>query len=127
MQTEIEAKFLNINHDEIRTKLINLGAKCVQPVRLMRRVVIDFTDKRMQKGGNSWIRVRDEGDKVTLTHKTTIEREFGGSQEIEVIVGSYEKTIEIFKAMGLIVHTEQETKRETWQLGDTEIVLDEWL
>jgi len=126
MQIEIEAKFLDINHDEIRAKLIDLGAKCVHPMRLMRRVVIDFPDRRMQNGGNSWIRVRDEGDKVTLTHKTTIENEFGGSEEIEVIVAEYEKTIEIFKAMGLIIQTEQESRRETWQLGRVEIVLDEW-
>ncbi len=126
MQTEIEAKFLDVSHDEIRKKLKELGAKCEQPMRLMRRVVIDFSDKRLQNGGNSWIRVRDEGDKVTLTYKESLEKQFGGAKEIEVIVNSYVKTIEIFKAMGMVVHSEQETKRETWILDGAEIVLDEW-
>ena len=31
-----------------------------------------------------------------------------------------------FKAIGLDVYTEQETKRETWDLDDVEIELDEW-
>lgn len=126
MQREIEAKFLNVDFDQLRPKLKKLGAVCEQPMRTMRRVVIDFKDRNMQKGGLSWIRLRDEGNKVTLTHKTTIEHQFGGTEEIEVVVDSYEKTIEIFKAMGLFVHASQETKRETWKLGEVEIALDEW-
>lgn len=126
MQTEIEAKFLNVDHDDIREKLKALGAKLEQPMRLMRRVVIDYPDRRMQRSTDSWVRVRDEGDKVTLTFKQTTEKEFGGAKEIEVIVGDYDKTIAIFLAMGLEVHTDQETRRETWRHEDTEVVLDEW-
>ena len=125
MQQEIEAKFLYINHDDMRARLQNAGAHLEQPMRLMRRVVIDYKDNRMQ-GGNSWIRVRDEGDKITLTYKTSEEHSFGGATEIEVEVSDYQKTIDIFVAAGLQVTTKQETKRETWTLGDAEVVLDEW-
>jgi uncharacterized protein (DUF934 family) len=58
MQTEIEAKFLSSNHDEIRGKLQALGAVCEQPMRLMRRVTIDTP---AMKAKNGWLRVRDEG------------------------------------------------------------------
>lgn len=126
METEIEVKFLNVEFNVIRQKLNKLGAKLEQPMRTMRRVVLDYPDRRMQTSGNAWVRVRDEGDKVTLTYKTSIENEFGGAQEIETTVGSYEKTIEIFKSLGFVVHADQETRRETWQLGDVEVVLDEW-
>jgi adenylate cyclase, class 2 len=126
MQQEIECKFLNVDHQEVRKKLKKLGAVCEHPMRLMRRVVIDYPDRRMQVDGDSWVRVRDEGDKVTLTYKQAIEHEFGGAQEIEVGVSDYQKTIDIFLAMGLVVHTDQETRRETWKLDNVEVVLDEW-
>ena len=83
MQQEIEAKFLYINHDDMRARLKRAGAQLEQPMRVMRRVVIDHEDHRMQ-GGDSWIRVRDEGNKVTLTYKTSIEHAFGGATEIDV-------------------------------------------
>ncbi len=126
MQTEIEAKFLNVDHEEIREKLKVLGAKLAQPMRLMRRVVIDYPDRRMQAKYDGWVRIRDEGDRVTLTYKQTEENKFGGAKEIEVIVSDYEKTIQIFQSLGLIIHTDQETRRETWTLNGAEIVLDEW-
>jgi len=126
MQQEIEAKFVNVDHDKVREALKAAGARLEHPMRLMRRVVIDYPDRKMQSEDNAWIRVRDEGDKVTLTYKTSEENKFGGATEIEVIVDDYNKTIELFKAMGLVVHTDQETKRETWVLDDAEVVLDEW-
>ncbi len=126
MQQEIEVKFLNVDFDDVRARLKKLGAVCEQPMRLMRRVVIDYPDRKMQTTGDSWVRVRDEGDKITLTFKKTTEHEFGGAHEIETIVGDYQKTIDIFLAIGLIVHTAQETKRETWKIDGVEVVLDEW-
>ena len=126
MQQEIECKFLNVDHDDMRRKLTSLGGKCTHPMRRMRRVVIDYPDRRMQAKQDGWVRIRDEGDKITLTYKQTTEHEFGGAKEIEVSVSDYQKTIDIFLAMGLVVHTDQETKRETWILEGAEIVLDEW-
>jgi adenylate cyclase class 2 len=126
MQTEIEVKFLNIDFEVIRTKLIAVGGELVLPMRLMRRVVVDFPGRKMQSQDNAWVRVRDEGDKITLTYKTSIENKFGGATEIEVTVSDYDKTIELFKAIGMQVFTDQETKRETWMIDDVEVVLDEW-
>jgi inorganic triphosphatase YgiF len=60
MQQEIEVKFLNVSHKNVREKLAKLGAKCTVPMRLMRRVVVDYPDKRLQKSGDSWMRIRDE-------------------------------------------------------------------
>jgi hypothetical protein len=41
MKTEIEAKFLNINKENIRKLLKNIGAELVQPERMMERAVFD--------------------------------------------------------------------------------------
>jgi adenylate cyclase class 2 len=126
MQQEIEAKFLNVDLDDVRARLKKAGAELKQPMRLMRRAIIDYPDRRMQTGSDAWIRVRDEGDKITLTYKSSKEHAFGGAHEIETRVSDYGQTVAIFQAIGLKVHAEQESKRETWQMNDVEIVLDEW-
>jgi adenylate cyclase, class 2 len=66
MKTEIEVKFLDVDFNLMREKLKQLGAVCEQPMRLMRRAIIE-TPELEAKGG--FLRVRDEGDKVTLTYK----------------------------------------------------------
>lgn len=127
MNTEIEAKFLNLNHQEIRDRLNEVGAVCEAPMVLMKRAIIDYPDRRMQVGEpNSYIRVRDEGQKVTLTYKQFDSLSVDGAKEVEVIVSSFEDTVKVFKAIGLEVVSFQESKRETWRLGECEIVLDEW-
>lgn len=123
MQSEIEAKFLNINHDEIRAKLRELGAECEQPMRLMRRVVI-HTDAMNEK--NAFLRVRDEGQRVTMTYKQFDDDTIDGAKEHEIIVNDFERAIALLGAAGLVYDTYQESRRENWRLGDVEIMLDEW-
>jgi adenylate cyclase, class 2 len=125
MQQEIEAKFLNVNIEEIRARLTGLGAKCEQPMRLMRRIHFDYPDQRFQKNGHTRrLRVRDEGDKVTVTYKAKNETNY--SYELETTVGSYDDMVAIFKAIGLEAFTDQESKRETWEYKNVEVVIDEW-
>lgn len=127
MNIEIEAKFLHINHDAIRKKLLGLNASCVTPMRLMRRVIIDYPDKRLQTSKlNSYVRIRDEGDKVTLTFKQFDSLSIDGARECEVGVTSFDDTIKIFTSIGLHVVSYQESKRETWEVNACEVVLDEW-
>ena len=123
MKTEIEVKFLAVDHDDIRAKLKELGAILETPMRLMRRVTID-TDGMKKKG--AFIRVRDEGNRVTLTYKQFDQLSVDGAKEIEVEVSNFQDTVDLFVAVGLPQGSFQESKRETWKLGSTEIVLDEW-
>lgn len=129
MPIEHEAKFLGVDADDVRARLKAAGATCRIPERLMRRVIIDYPDQRLRharKGYDQWIRVRDEGHKVTLTYKNVVENAAGGAQELEVVVSDYETTIKIFESIGLKVFCSQETKRETWDYGDVEVVIDTW-
>lgn len=123
MKTEIEVKFLAVNHDDIRTKLTTIGATLEVPMRLMRRVTID-TDFMKQK--DAFVRVRDEGNKITMTYKQFDQLSVDGAKEIEIEVSNFQDTVDIFTAIGLPQGSFQESKRETWKLGSTEIVLDEW-
>jgi len=125
MKPEIEAKFLDINIDDMRSRLQRAGAECVHAMRLMRRVVFDYANQTGKKI-DGWVRVRDEGDKVTLTYKTVEEKTFGGATEIEVTVSDYEKTVAIFGSIMPLKESYQESRRETWLLDGVEIVIDEW-
>ncbi len=125
MQTEIEAKWIVPDLDMVRKKLNKQGAKLEQPERLMRRRPYDFPDSRLaDKGG--WVRVRDEGDKITLTYKQLNDRSLHGTKEVSVEVLDFEKTCQILEAVGLEAKSYQETKRETWQYQGCEVTLDTW-
>ncbi len=124
MQTEIEAKFLNVNHDDVRAKLKALGAELDQPMRLMRRAILDYPDGRIRNSNHGRLRVRDEGNKITVTYKSKSDSQY--SKEVETTVGSFDDMVALFAGIGLQVYSFQESKRETWQYKDVEVVLDEW-
>ncbi|MFZ1250309.1 MAG: CYTH domain-containing protein [Candidatus Microsaccharimonas sp.] len=127
LQAEIEAKFLDVVIEDVRASLLRNGAVLEHPMRLMRRVVIEEDHHAAE---NSFIRIRDEGDCTTLTFKrrtkpdgtTTVD----STQELETIVGSFDTAVAIFKEAGWEYLTFQESRRETWQLGEVEVVIDEW-
>ena len=123
MNQEIEAKFLNVHHDEVRERLRAAGAELAQPMRLMRRAVFHGA----HLGDGTYVRVRDEGERVTITYKNFHDRtSIHGVEELETTVGNFEIAVDIVAKTGLEQSSYQETKRETWHLGDVEIALDEW-
>ncbi len=124
MPSEIEAKFLQVDHDVLRAKLKQLGAVCDHENRLMRRTVFDFASHGLKKQ-HKRLRVRDEGDKVTVTFKAR-QQDTPYAAEIETVVESFESMEQIFNAVGLESKSYQESKRETWRFMDCEVVLDEW-
>lgn len=127
MKAEIEVKFLDVDIEDIRKRLAEAGAVLEHPMRDMRRALIEEPHHAAE---NMFIRIRDEGDKVTLTlkkktkslHESTIDSTY----EIETTVGDFETTVELFKVAGWHYMTYQESRRETWKLGEVEIVIDEW-
>lgn len=125
MNTEIEAKFLEVNPGAIREKLKAIGAEQIYEEREMHRATFDYPDSRLEKIGG-WVRVRDEKDKITFSYKQLNDRTLHGTKEIETTVGSFENTVELLKAIGLEQKAYQETKREKWTLGDCEITIDTW-
>lgn len=125
MKTEIEVKFLNVDFDEVRAKLQELGGLCEQPMRLMRRALSETPEMR-KDGRDAFVRLRDQGDKVTLTFKEFTSLSLSGAREHEVDVSDFDTMLEILKESGLPPITFQESKRETWKVGEVEVVLDEW-
>mgnify|MGYP001565261179 CR=1 FL=1 len=125
MKTEIEGKFLDINKEELRKKLRLLKASLIHKERLMRRINYDYQDSRLEKIGG-WIRVRDEGDKITLAYKQLNDRTIHGTKEISIIVNNFEDTCSLLEAIGLKKKAYQETKREKWILNNVEVTIDTW-
>lgn len=126
MKPEIEAKFLAVDHQELRDKLEQLGAECRRPMRVMQRKNFDFADHRLEHERNGWVRVRDEGNKTTLAYKQLNDRSLTGTQEVSVVVSDFDTTCQLLEQIGLVASSYQETKRESWVLDDVEIELDEW-
>ena len=91
MKTEIEAKFLDIDVDNLRGILRSIGASQVQLERLMKRRIYDFPNNSLDKIGG-WVRVRDEGDKTTLSYKQQNDDSLHGTKEVNVVVGDFEST-----------------------------------
>ena len=120
METEIEAKFLNINKTRLRKLLQNLGAQCVKPERLMRRTVYELPEE------GSYMRVRDEGDKITMSVKHLEKRSLEGMQEICLTVDNYQNAINFLNAAGHEPKAVQETLRESWVYKGVEIDIDTW-
>jgi adenylate cyclase class 2 len=125
MQTEIEAKFLDIDHVAMRMRLQVAGAKLVHPSCLMKRRNYDFADMRLEKIGG-WVRLRDEGDKITLSYKQLNDRTLHGTKEVSVVVDDFAAAHDFLEAIGVEQNAYQETKRESWLLDGVQIELDEW-
>ena len=125
METEIEAKFLDVNTIELRANLKQIGAVLEHSEHLMKRKNFDDCDCRLRKVGG-WVRLRDEGDKVTLSYKQLNDRTLHGTKEVTTIVENFDKTNEFLEAIGFRERSYQETRREKWLLGESEITIDTW-
>ncbi|MFA5431802.1 MAG: class IV adenylate cyclase [Candidatus Paceibacterota bacterium] len=128
---EIEVKFLNIDPVLIEKKLIAIGAKRIFE-KLYKRRIFDYPDLKLHKKG-AWIRLRDEGEKITLTYKERVGmKTFDGKtnddsmEEIEINVSDFKKTAELLNRAGFIEKFYQENKRIRYQFGDIEFDIDFW-
>ena len=123
MKTEYEAKFLDIDIEKMRQALRKIGAKLEKPMRSFRRVTIDTP---AMKKKDAYLRVRDEGDRITLTYKQFKALSVDGAREHEIVVDDFEETIALLTKIGYPPHSYQESRRETWRYGNVEIDIDEW-
>ncbi len=128
---EIELTFINIDTEKIEKRLIELGAVKEGDFHY-KRIVFDHPDFSLDKKA-AWVRLRDEGDKVTLTFKQRMGDDLRdkltgdeGMYEREVIVDSFEGTREILSKIGLVEKMYQENKRTRYILNGVECDIDRW-
>ena len=124
MQTEYEAKFLNIEEDKIKSLLKTLGARLTKPKQLLRRAIFE---NDITSASHSWVRLRNEGNKITLTLKQVTDTStIHGTKEIELKVDDFEKTSQFLEGVGLRKKRYQENYREEWQLKYVIFDFDTW-
>lgn len=121
MNIEIEERVLEVDVEKTIAKLESLGAKKVGEWH-QKRFVYDFNPIRE----NEWIRLRTNGEKVTLTYKNIEDVSLDGTKELEIEVEDFEKTNELLKILGYEPKAYQENKRIRYFLNGTEIDIDFW-
>lgn len=127
METEYEATFWPVNKEEMRRVLSDSGAHLEQPERLMRRLAFNLApSEAIQNPERTWARVRDEGDRVTMSVKSVTGSGIEDQKEAQVVIGSFEDGRAFLKAMGSSEKAYQESYRELWTLDGVEIMLDTW-
>ncbi len=124
MKNEIEATFLAVNKDYVRTKLKKAGFTLKTSEYLMRRKNFDFS--RIAPGRNKWGRVRQESDKVTMTVKEVRGSGINDTYEVELIVNDFDTAASFFEACDIPAKAYQENMREVWVHDGVEVTIDTW-
>ena len=126
---EIEVKFLNIDPEAIQKKFADIGAK-KSGEYFYRRRVFDYPDWRLDKQG-AWLRLRDEGDRITLSFKQRLgikshdgSESDDGMEEVEIIVDDFDKTALLLVRIGFVEKHYAENKRIRWVKDEVEFDID---
>lgn len=125
MSKEIEISYNNIDILELKEKMKSCGLKCLRERRLLRRRRFRLNndiDKR-----NRFIRVRDEGDKITMAFKEVLNGDDSDIIEHEITISDYNTAIKILEGLDLIEEPIMEKYREDWgdDSGNINISIDE--
>lgn len=119
IKPEIEATFLDIDKVDFRRKLKAAGAELIQAELLMKRTIFSINK-------HAYARVRDEGNRITMTYKTVDQITLSGTKEVCLAVNSYDDAVLLLQSCGLKIKAQQETLREEWLLDGVEITIDTW-
>jgi adenylate cyclase class 2 len=122
---EIEAKFYILHLDKVRTRLHQLEARLIQERVLETNLRFDRPD-----GG-----LRSKGEVLRLRHDTESRITYKGAgqssdgilsrEEIEFVVGDFEKAQKFLQALGYQPSLYYEKYRTTYELDRTLVMLDE--
>ena len=124
MNIEYEATYINVNKDEVRKKLKDSGASLIKPEFIQKRIPFELPLEKRSKG--KWLRVRDEGDKITLSLKEVNGDKIEDQKEICLKIDNFDEAVELLKLIGCEPKSYQENRRELWKLDNVEITIDEW-
>lgn len=124
MEIEYEATFSNINKKDIRSKLKKIGAKLIKAEFLQKRTVFNLPTGHEIKGG--WLRVRDEGNKNTMSLKVIDGNKIENQKEICLEINDFNKAVDFLELIGCAKKAYQESKREIWEIDGVDITIDEW-
>jgi adenylate cyclase class 2 len=110
---EIEARFLEIDMDDLRNKLKKIGAKRIHDMRLYRRQMFELCTNYMK----GYARIRDENGIITATVKTYPKgQKYANEYEVALREGTtFEEGVVFMESTGLKKIAYHETIREKWK------------
>ncbi len=121
MSIEFEAKVIDIDPEKVEEIILAAGG--IKGKRsLMRRYVYDINPEQC----GHWIRLRDNGEKVTLTVKKIHHDGISGTEEEEIVVDSFEQTNQLLQLMGFTPSAYQENQRTSYVLNGVNLEIDHW-
>ncbi|UCE58660.1 MAG: class IV adenylate cyclase [Phycisphaerales bacterium] len=130
MPLEIELKLRVESHEPVRERLQSLGAAYLSRV-LESNSIFDRPDGSLRKRGIG-LRLRrtvsqDDGEvSATLTLKgPRLEGQMKSREELEVLVDQAETTARILETLGLVPILRYQKRRESWELSQCRVELDE--
>lgn len=124
---EVEVKFLVDDLDAVRARLVERGAVQVSPRTYERNLRLDTPDNALLAKAQL-LRLRQD-TRTRLTFKGRADADLTSEakvrEEIEVTVDDFDKMELIFERLGFAPVQVYEKYRETFRMGDVEVVLDE--
>ena len=122
MAREYETKVLDINVDEICQKLEELGAK--REEKSFRLWMHNIAQREENK--EEFVRLRDEGDKITIAYKSKSGGGIDNTEEIEFEVSDFEEAKKFLEKFDFEDLFYQEKKRWDYKINDIEFSIDFW-
>lgn len=123
---ETEVKFRIGNAEEIEDRLRKLHAKLVR-TGLERNIRYDTTDRKLARS-KELLRLRSYAGEADITHKRRAQaavRGFKTREETIVAIDSFESGRLLLERLGYEKSWIYEKKRQIWELGTVEVLIDE--
>lgn len=124
MKVEYEAVFTNIDPAQMRLRLGEARAELKRPEYTQKRAAFNLPVGKDTPHG--WARVRDEGNKITMSVKLVVGEGIESQKEACVVVDDFAEGEALLLALGCTKKAFQETKRELWVLDGVEVTIDTW-
>lgn len=118
---EIETKVIDVDAGKLRKSLRAKKAKFLGRF-LLRRYVFNLSNK---EGEDSYIRVRTDGKKSTLTYKFRKGKGLRNTQELETEIGDFDTAARIFSRF-IKERYYQENGREVYKYKGLEVDINTW-
>ncbi len=124
---EVEVKFFLPTVEPFRQKLCDLGALLSKERVYERNLILDTADRHLFQA-EKLLRLRqDTAVRLTFKGKSSLDADSEAKvrEEIEMEAGDFDTAVLLFNRLGYQPQMVYEKYRETYRLGDAEIVLDE--
>jgi adenylate cyclase, class 2 len=123
-KVEIEARFKEVNADEIVKKVIELGGRDMGVKFLEETIFYDSELKWREEG--RYVRLRSYDGKYIFTYKHIKKDSIDGAEEIEFGVDDPSSLRDFIERLGLIAFRTQQKKRHTLDLDGVIFDIDQW-